>query len=246
MESSHARAFLFGWQLLRRIRKGHAVTGSYPPSRSLGHAHAAVKGEDRIACVAECTQTPLRSRSSSASASSYPNACASPNWCAPHSPSAPDLAPPHAKCSADFWRNTLIYLSVTLDSAQVRLVRLDQPYLVDVGFGGSSVEPLPLTGSEREERPHRLELSELRDSYWRFAETAHGDGDAFNFDISGSHPSPALFRRHRRRHLVCRRERSLASSQNIPARSESTAVPRCRMRFRTASSRVPLADISPE
>jgi N-hydroxyarylamine O-acetyltransferase len=63
------------------------------------------------------------------------------------------------------------------------LVRLDQPYLVDVGFGGSLVEPLPLTASEREDCPYRLGLSELNDSYWRFAELAHGDGDAFSFDF---------------------------------------------------------------
>jgi N-hydroxyarylamine O-acetyltransferase len=63
------------------------------------------------------------------------------------------------------------------------LVHLDQPYLVDVGFGGSLVEPLPLRASEREDRPYRLGLSELAQSYWRFAETAHGDGDPFSFDF---------------------------------------------------------------
>ncbi|MHB8816749.1 MAG: arylamine N-acetyltransferase family protein, partial [Steroidobacteraceae bacterium] len=63
------------------------------------------------------------------------------------------------------------------------LVRLDQPYLVDVGFGGSLMEPLPLRATEREDRPYRLGLSELEDSYWRFAEIAHGDGDAFSFDF---------------------------------------------------------------
>ena len=40
-------------------------------------------------------------------------------------------------------------------------VRLDQCYLVDVGFGGSLVEPLPLKASEREDAPYRLGLSEL-------------------------------------------------------------------------------------
>jgi N-hydroxyarylamine O-acetyltransferase len=63
------------------------------------------------------------------------------------------------------------------------LVRLDQPYLVDVGFGGSLAEPLPLRASEREDRPYRLGLSELGDSYWRYAEIAHGDGEAFSFDF---------------------------------------------------------------
>jgi N-hydroxyarylamine O-acetyltransferase len=54
------------------------------------------------------------------------------------------------------------------------LVRLDQPYLVDVGFGGSLIEPLPLSVAEREDRPYRLGLSELDDRYWRFTEIAHG------------------------------------------------------------------------
>ena len=63
------------------------------------------------------------------------------------------------------------------------LVCLDQRYLVDVGFGGSLAEPLPLKASEREDRPYRLSLSELDDSYWRFAEIACGDGDAFSFDF---------------------------------------------------------------
>jgi arylamine N-acetyltransferase len=64
------------------------------------------------------------------------------------------------------------------------LVCLDQPYLVDVGFGGSLVEPLPLKASEREDRPYRLELSELGHSYWRFAEIAHGDAFSFDFRVA--------------------------------------------------------------
>jgi N-hydroxyarylamine O-acetyltransferase len=63
------------------------------------------------------------------------------------------------------------------------LVSLDEPYLVDVGFGGSLAEPLPLRATEREDRPYRLGLSEPGDGYWRFAEIAHGDGDAFSFDF---------------------------------------------------------------
>jgi N-hydroxyarylamine O-acetyltransferase len=63
------------------------------------------------------------------------------------------------------------------------LVRLDQPYLVDVGFGGSLTEPLPLRASEREDRPYHLRLGETRDGYWRFSETTHGDPDPFTFDF---------------------------------------------------------------
>jgi N-hydroxyarylamine O-acetyltransferase len=75
------------------------------------------------------------------------------------------------------------------------LVRLDQPYLVDVGFGGSMAEPLPLRASEREDRPYRVGLSELDDGYWRFAEIAHGDGDAFSFDFRAAPADEALLAR---------------------------------------------------
>ena len=72
------------------------------------------------------------------------------------------------------------------------LVSLDQPYLVDVGFGGSMAEPFPLRASEREDRPYRLELSKLDDSFWRFAEIAHGDGDPFSFDFRVASADEAL------------------------------------------------------
>jgi N-hydroxyarylamine O-acetyltransferase len=75
------------------------------------------------------------------------------------------------------------------------LVCLDQPYLADVGFGGSLVEPLPLRASEREDRPYRLALSEPGDSYWRFAEKAHGDVDAFSFDFRVAPADEALLAR---------------------------------------------------
>lgn len=39
-----------------------------------------------------------------------------------------------------------------MDNHLCLLVRLDQPYLVDVGFGGSLTEPFPLRASEREDR----------------------------------------------------------------------------------------------
>lgn len=73
------------------------------------------------------------------------------------------------------------------------LVRLDQPFLVDVGFGGSLKEPLALTASKREDHPYRLELSELDSGYWRFAEIAHGDAAAFSFDFRAAPADEALF-----------------------------------------------------
>lgn len=75
------------------------------------------------------------------------------------------------------------------------LVCLDQPYLVDVGFGGSLAEPLPLRESEREDRPYRLGLSELGDGYWRFAEIAYGDAESFSFDFRVAPADEALLAR---------------------------------------------------
>jgi N-hydroxyarylamine O-acetyltransferase len=62
------------------------------------------------------------------------------------------------------------------------LVRLDEPYLVDVGFGGSVIEPLPLRLFEREDRPYRVGLSERPDGGWRFSEARYGRPH-FGFDF---------------------------------------------------------------
>lgn len=70
------------------------------------------------------------------------------------------------------------------------LVRLDQPYLVDVGFGGSLAEPLPLRVFEREDRPYRIWLQEIEGGYWRFSESAN---DApFSFDFAAAPADEAL------------------------------------------------------
>jgi N-hydroxyarylamine O-acetyltransferase len=61
------------------------------------------------------------------------------------------------------------------------LVRLDQTYLVDVGFGGSMLEPLPLRAIERVDPPYHLALAECDSGYWRFTE--HTGGDPFSFDF---------------------------------------------------------------
>jgi N-hydroxyarylamine O-acetyltransferase len=75
------------------------------------------------------------------------------------------------------------------------LVRLDEPFLVDVGFGGSLAEPLPLKTLERDDPPYRLGLSELGDGYWRFSETAHGQREPFTFDFRGIRADEALLAR---------------------------------------------------
>jgi N-hydroxyarylamine O-acetyltransferase len=69
------------------------------------------------------------------------------------------------------------------------LVRLDQPYLVDVGFGGSLLEPLPLQPIHRADTPYFITLNEI-DGYWRFSE--HTGGDPFSFDFRASSSDEAL------------------------------------------------------
>ena len=54
-------------------------------------------------------------------------------------------------------------------------------YLVDVGFGGSMIEPIRLAESEYAQPPFRIGLRRLEDSYWRFWENI-GNGE-FSFDF---------------------------------------------------------------
>jgi len=61
------------------------------------------------------------------------------------------------------------------------LVRLDKPYLVDVGFGGSLSQPLPLAASAHDHSPYHLTLSKLNDGCWRFSETTGGDPFSYDF-----------------------------------------------------------------
>jgi len=76
------------------------------------------------------------------------------------------------------------------------LVRLDQPYLVDVGFGGSLASPLPLAAGERLDRPFRVQLSQTGDGFWRFEEQAHGA--SFSFDFTTDAADEALLDEKRR------------------------------------------------
>jgi arylamine N-acetyltransferase len=57
----------------------------------------------------------------------------------------------------------------------------DRRYLVDVGFGGSLIEPIELTVGEHSQSPFRLGLRQLADGYWQFWENA-GSGE-FSFDF---------------------------------------------------------------
>ena len=75
----------------------------------------------RSACVASLNPMPTRLRSSTALASSYQDACTSPNTSCRPSPPALDLHLLDQKCSADFSAKLLFYLDQRVDSAQVGL-----------------------------------------------------------------------------------------------------------------------------
>jgi len=66
------------------------------------------------------------------------------------------------------------------------LVSLDQPFLVDVGFGGSLAEPLLLRPGERFDPPFRVSLSDAGEGYWRYTELAHGAPFTFDFRTSAA------------------------------------------------------------
>ena len=61
------------------------------------------------------------------------------------------------------------------------LVRIDRPYLVDVGFGGSLALPLPLEAAVHDQIPYRITLSDLGDGNWRFSEVAKSEPFSFDF-----------------------------------------------------------------
>jgi N-hydroxyarylamine O-acetyltransferase len=66
------------------------------------------------------------------------------------------------------------------------LVRIDRPYLVDVGFGGSLSQPLPLEESAHDHSPYRITLTDTGHGYWRFSEQAHGKPFGFDFYVGAA------------------------------------------------------------
>lgn len=75
----------------------------------------------------------------------------------------------------------------------VLLVRLDETWLVDVGFGDGIIEPVPLEPAEVVQRGFHYRLEELRDGYWRFHN--HPYGGAPSFDFSTAPADESLFER---------------------------------------------------
>jgi N-hydroxyarylamine O-acetyltransferase len=61
------------------------------------------------------------------------------------------------------------------------LVRLEQDYLADVGFGSALAQPIPLQPGEHDSAPFDVGISRVDDDYWRYSERAFGDPFSFDF-----------------------------------------------------------------
>ena len=66
------------------------------------------------------------------------------------------------------------------------LVKLDQPYLVDVGFGSVLTKPLPLAAHTHHCTPYEVALAVAGAGYWRYSEKAFSEPSTFDFK-----PEPA-------------------------------------------------------
>lgn len=60
-------------------------------------------------------------------------------------------------------------------------VDLDQPYLVDCGFGGALLAPIPLRKGEHSFPPFTVSLTRTEDGFWRFTQQGHGAPFSFDF-----------------------------------------------------------------
>ena len=64
------------------------------------------------------------------------------------------------------------------------LVQCGGPLLVDVGFGGSLVQPLALAPGEAEQPPYRFAISEQDDGFLRFTERSEAGASWFDFRLT--------------------------------------------------------------
>lgn len=69
------------------------------------------------------------------------------------------------------------------------LVDCEGPWLCDLGFGGSLLEPLPLASSERRDAPYTVSLEPTGDGHWRFTERAE---EPFSYDFRAEPADEAL------------------------------------------------------
>lgn len=68
------------------------------------------------------------------------------------------------------------------DNHKCLRVDLDEgAFLVDVGYGGSQLAPLPLTAGSTIQAPYALHIAETGDGFWRLTDDAHGSVSSFDF-----------------------------------------------------------------
>ena len=65
----------------------------------------------------------------------------------------------------------------------------EEQFLVDVGFGGSLLEPMPLRPHRRHDVPFAVELQTTGINAWRFIEHAHDETMYFDFEVKPAEES---------------------------------------------------------
>jgi N-hydroxyarylamine O-acetyltransferase len=63
----------------------------------------------------------------------------------------------------------------------VLLVRLENTYIADTGFGDGVIDPILLSAGPIEQRGFNYRLQKLDDGYWRFHNHEHGGAPSFDF-----------------------------------------------------------------
>ncbi len=63
-------------------------------------------------------------------------------------------------------------------------VRCGEPLLVDVGFGGSLLQPLPIRPGEAEQPPYQFAIAEQEDGFLRFTERSEAGASSFDFRLT--------------------------------------------------------------
>jgi N-hydroxyarylamine O-acetyltransferase len=74
------------------------------------------------------------------------------------------------------------------------LVQLDEPYLVDVGFGDGALEPLRLIEVSTQQHGMEFRLERLPDSWWRYHNHRHGAVPSFDFALCAAEPMQLMGR----------------------------------------------------
>lgn len=74
---------------------------------------------------------------------------------------------------------------IALGNHLALLVRLDQDYLVDVGFGSWQMHAMPLVKQMSRHPPIEMALSKTNDGYWRLHEGGPGAAHGYDFKLDG-------------------------------------------------------------